>query len=83
MNQPDSTKPSLHAALLLLARDLIPEGIGGPRSVAEILALTGAHKSQAYEIRSRLQELLPTLCSWRCGITSWTIPAPSVGEQSV
>lgn len=60
---PDLDRPSLQAALLLLVRDLLPDGSDAPRSVSEILEFTGARKSQAYEVRSRLQEVLPTLFS--------------------
>lgn len=55
--------PSLHAALLLLARDHIPDDSEAPRTVEEIMTLTGAHKSQAYTLRNRLRELLPTVLS--------------------
>lgn len=54
-------RPSLQAALLLLARDLTPEGSEIPRSVAEILERTGVSRSQAYEIRSKLHEVFPSL----------------------
>ena len=52
---------SLIAGLLLLLRDLLPALKGLPKTVAEILALTCAGKSQAYAMRDRLRELLPTL----------------------
>lgn len=58
---PEPIRPSLQAALLLLARDLIPEGSEVPRSVAEILERTGVSKSQAYEVRARLNEMFPTM----------------------
>lgn len=60
MTDPQLT-PSLHAALLLLARDHLPGD--APRTVEGIMALTGAGKSQAYELRNRLRELLPTVLS--------------------
>jgi len=49
------------AALLLLAQDLIPECPEWPRTAAAALALTGAGKSQAYEMLGRLRSLLPSL----------------------
>jgi transposase InsO family protein len=51
--------PSIHAALLLLGRDLIawPEW----PSTEEILQLTGSGKSQAYAMAARLRELLENL----------------------
>ena len=52
---------SLIAAFLLLLREFLPGWGGLPRTVAETLALTGAGKSQAYAMRDRLREMLPTL----------------------
>lgn len=53
--------PSVVAALLLLARELLPGCTEWPRTVADALRLSGAGKSQAYEVLGRLRHLLPTL----------------------
>lgn len=76
---PDLNRPSLHAALLLIARDLIPEGSEVPRSVAEILERTGVSKSQAYEVRSRLHDVFPTVFSTAGRPPE---PTPEVGKVS-
>jgi hypothetical protein len=52
-------KPSVAAAVLLVALELVHScGQSLPGSLTEVLELTGAGKSQAYEMRSRVQELL-------------------------
>lgn len=57
----DDTKPPLAAALMLLGRDVLPDWRGWPATVAEVLALAKAGKTQAYEMLGRLREILPTL----------------------
>lgn len=52
--------PSLVGAILLLARELSPSWKMWP-TVAETLAIVGASKSQAYELRDRLRRVLPTV----------------------
>jgi hypothetical protein len=55
-------KPAISAAVLLLAIDLShAEGGELPTDVSQVLALTGASRSQAYEMRSRLVQVLCTL----------------------
>jgi len=58
------TDPPFHtsilAALLLLVRELVPQWPNWPLT-EEILALTGASRSQAYAMAARLRELLFTL----------------------
>jgi hypothetical protein len=49
------------AALLLLVQDLVPGCPDWPRTASDALALTGAGKSQAYEMLGRLRNLLPAL----------------------
>ncbi|HEY6353262.1 MAG TPA: hypothetical protein VIY30_02135, partial [Burkholderiaceae bacterium] len=49
------------AGVLLAARSLsAPHGVPQP-SVSEILRLTGATRSRAYEIKDALEAVLPTL----------------------
>lgn len=56
-----ATLPStFRAATFLLARQSVPEWDGWP-TTAEILALVGASRSQAYEYYSRLEEVAPTV----------------------
>lgn len=59
--EPPQTRRSLIAALLLLARELLPNWSGWPATASGILALVGAGRSQAYEMLERLRNLLPTL----------------------
>lgn len=73
---PEPIRPSLQAALLLIARALTPEGSEVPRSVAEILARTGVSKSQAYEIRGKLHEVFPTMFG-----TAGSHPEPPAANQ--
>lgn len=58
MTLPDSSfdpKPSVAAAILILARDLLTRRAGDwPRTVSEIVAVTGSSRSQAYAMRARL-----------------------------
>lgn len=55
-------KPAISAAVLLLAIDLAhAEGGELPTDVSQVLALTGASRSQAYEMRSRLAQVLSTI----------------------
>ena len=54
-------RASLIAGILLLLRELLPAWTGLPKTVAATLALAGAGKSQAYKMRDRLRELLPTV----------------------
>lgn len=69
----EQLSPTLAAAVLLLARDLCPEW---PITVKEILTLTTAGKSQAYELKKRLLDLLPELMG-RPGRPAATTPEPS------
>ena len=55
------TPPSVVAALLLLVQDLVPGRSEWPRTATDALALTGAGRSQAYEMLGRLRDLLPSL----------------------
>lgn len=57
---PSDAKPSVHAAVLLLARELLDEQ-PWPSTVAGILAATGAGRSQAYALLPRLREAAATL----------------------
>jgi hypothetical protein len=53
--------PLVTAGVLLTARSLsAPHGVPQP-SVGEILRLTGATRSRAYEIKDALEAVLPTL----------------------
>lgn len=62
MNEPTSpVAPSVAAGFLLLAREFLSEDKKWPRTVADVLRITGAGKSQAYEILDRLRAILPTL----------------------
>ena len=55
-------KPAISAAVLLLAIELAhAEGGELPTDVSQVLSLTGASRSQAYEMRSRLAQVLCTL----------------------
>lgn len=58
-----SPRASLVAALLLVAREQLPNWGGWPATVAQILALAGAGKTQAYDMAKRLRGVLPTLLS--------------------
>ena len=49
------SKPSLAAAILLLGLQVLPAGEVWPGSVSEILTLTGAGRTQAYEVLARLK----------------------------
>lgn len=57
---PPTAKPSVRAAVLLLARELL-EGRPWPSSVADILAVAGAGRSQAYAMLARLRETAAAL----------------------
>ena len=63
METPSSLQatPSVLAALLLLVRELLPGGTEWPRTAADALRLTGAGKSQAYEVLGRLRTVLPSV----------------------
>ena len=50
-----TTKPPLAAAIFIWSLQLLASGELWPGSVQEILALTGAHRTQAYEILARLK----------------------------
>jgi hypothetical protein len=55
-------KPAISAAVLLLAIELAhADGGELPTDVSQVLSLTGASRSQAYEMRSRLAQVLCTL----------------------
>ena len=69
----EQLSPTLTAAVLLLARDLYPDW---PITVKEILALTAAGNSQAYELKKRLLASLPELMG-RPGRPGATTPEPS------
>ncbi len=59
MNIPESapeTKPSLLAAILLWAIEIIRELGSWPRTATEAIALVGAGRSQAYETLARIKE---------------------------
>lgn len=59
--RPESVSPSVAAAVLLAAVPLLEaRQLAHPR-VAEVLAATGVSRSRAYELRARLEELLPGL----------------------
>ncbi|MGH9071785.1 MAG: hypothetical protein ACRDX8_11615, partial [Acidimicrobiales bacterium] len=55
------TPPSVVAALLLLVQDLVPGCPEWPRTATDAVALSGAGRSQAYEMLGRLRNLLPSL----------------------
>ena len=69
-------KPSVIAAVLLVALDLAQDlGSTLPSSATEAIALAGAKRSQAYDMRGRLHELLPALHQ-QPGRPSAAPPAP-------
>ena len=69
-------KPSVIAAVLLVALDLAHDiGSTLPSSATEAIALAGAKPSQAYEMRGRLQELLPELLQ-SAGRPAFCAPEP-------
>lgn len=57
---PSDAKPSVHAAVLLLARELLGDQ-PLPSTVAGVLAATGAGRSQAYALLPRLREAAAAL----------------------
>jgi hypothetical protein len=57
---PADAKPSVHAAVLLLAREILDDE-PWPSTVAGILAVTGAGRSQAYALLPRLREAAAAL----------------------
>ena len=57
---PADAKPSVHAAVLLLARELLGDQ-PLPSTVAGVLAATGAGRSQAYALLPRLREAAAAL----------------------
>lgn len=57
---PSDAKPSVHAAVLLFARQIL-DGAPWPSTVAELLELTGAGRSQAYAMLPRLHAAAATL----------------------
>jgi hypothetical protein len=57
---PPDAKPSVHAAVLLFARELLGQQ-PWPNTVAGILAVTGAGRSQAYAMLPRLREAATAL----------------------
>jgi hypothetical protein len=57
---PPETNPSVRAAVLLFAREVL-EDRPWPGTVAEVLAVTGAGRSQAYAMLPRLREAAATL----------------------
>ena len=74
-----NTKPPLAAALMLLGRETLPDWRGWPTTVAEVLALAKAGKTQTYEMLSRLRQSLPTL-EGRPGRPAFTTP-PAGGQE--
>jgi transposase InsO family protein len=52
---------SLTTALLLLSRERLPEWEAWPQTAKELLELTGASRTQAYEMLGRLRAVVPTL----------------------
>lgn len=69
-------KPSAIAAVLLLALDLAQDlGSTLPSSATEVLTVTSATRSQAYEMRGRLRGLLPALHQ-TAGRPAITAPEP-------
>ena len=58
---PFQVPSSIIGGILLLLREQLPGPTGLPETVSETLALVGAGRSQAYAMRDRLRELLPTL----------------------
>jgi hypothetical protein len=58
-----ATKPSLLAAVLLWALSLLRQRAEWPQSVADVLTVTGAGRSQAYAMLARLQSAARTLQS--------------------
>ena len=57
---PSDAKPSVHAAVFLLAREILDDQ-PWPSTVAGILAVTGAGRSQAYAMLPRLREAAAAL----------------------
>lgn len=51
---PPTAKPSVHAAVLLFSREVLGEK-AWPKTVADLLAITGAGRSQAYAMLPRLR----------------------------
>lgn len=50
--------PAVAAAILMLGREQLPRGEQAPDSVAGILSVTGAGRTQAYEMLDRLREVV-------------------------
>lgn len=72
-------KPSVMAALLLVALDVCRGlRIEPPRSTEEVLAATGASRSQGYELRSRLLEVARRSLLLPGGRPAQTQPTPDV-----
>ena len=74
--------PSVIAGFVLMARELCPSLKGWPPSVTEILRLTEAGRSQAYEVLGRLRELAPTLLG-KPGRPPSQPSAPTPGRDAV
>lgn len=65
MTVPDSssdTKPSIRAAVVLHAMEILRDHQGWPRTATEAIALLGACRSQAYEMLGRHKAAIDTLC---------------------
>lgn len=65
MTVPDSspdTKPSLRAAVVMLAQKILRGHDDWPRTAAGAITLFGASRSQAYEMLGRLEDAIGTLC---------------------
>lgn len=65
MTVPDpspDTKPSIRAAVVLHAMEILRDHEGWPRTAIEAIALLGAGRSQAYEMLGRHKAAIGTLC---------------------
>lgn len=65
MTVPESspeTKPSIHAAVVMYALEIMRDQPQWPRTASEAITLLGASRSQAYEMVGRLKDAIGTLC---------------------